>query len=69
MNSLDRVAHSSQSCACIKWKPKQRAICDQLYREAIAPAANEMGVARRTLRDAVIKIRSIFRDAGLEEFL
>lgn len=52
-----------------KLNPKQRAICDQLYREAIAPAAKEMGVARRTLRDAVIKIRSIFRDAGLEEYL
>jgi DNA-directed RNA polymerase specialized sigma24 family protein len=52
-----------------KLNPKQRAICDQLLREALSPAAKEMGVPRSTLRDAVAKIRQIFRDAGLEEYL
>lgn len=48
---------------------KQRAICDQLLREALSPAAKQMGIARSTLRDAVVKIREVFRDAGLEEYL
>lgn len=51
-----------------KLTPKQREICDQLMREAITPAARQMGVPRTTLRDAVAKIREIFRDAGLEEY-
>jgi len=52
-----------------KLTPKQRAICDHLLREALSPAAKEMGVPRSTLRDAVVKIREVFRDAGLEEYL
>ena len=52
-----------------KLTPKQRAICDQLLREALSPAAKAMGVPRSTLRDAVVKIRDVFRDAGLEEYL
>jgi len=48
--------------------PKQREICDQLMREAITPAARQMGVPRSTLRDAVARIREVFRDAGLEEY-
>jgi RNA polymerase sigma-70 factor (ECF subfamily) len=52
-----------------KLSPKQRALCDQLLREALSPASREMGVPRSTLRYAVTKIRQIFRDAGLEEYL
>jgi RNA polymerase sigma-70 factor, ECF subfamily len=52
-----------------KLSPKQRAICDQLLRDLVSPAAKEMGVPRSTLRYAVTKIRQIFRDAGLEEYL
>lgn len=52
-----------------KLTPRQREICDQLMREAITPAARQMGVPRTTLRDAAAKIRDIFRDAGLEEYL
>lgn len=51
-----------------KLNSRQRAICDQLLREALSPAAKQMGVPRSTLRDAVAKIREIFRDAGLEEY-
>jgi RNA polymerase sigma factor (sigma-70 family) len=47
---------------------RQHAICDQLLREALSPAAKQMGVPRSTLRDAVAKIREVFRDAGLEEY-
>lgn len=57
------------SIAFSKLTPTQRAICDQLLREALSPAAKEMGVPRSTLRYAVAKIRQIFRDAGLEEYL
>lgn len=49
--------------------PRQREICDQLMREAITPAARQMGVPRSTLRDAVARIREVFRDAGLEAYL
>lgn len=52
-----------------KLTPKQRAVCDQLLRDVVSPAAKEMGVPRSTLRYAVTKIRQIFRDAGLEEYL
>ena len=52
-----------------KLNPKQRAVCDQLLRDVVSPAAKEMGVPRSTLRYAVTKIRQIFRDAGLEEYL
>lgn len=52
-----------------KLTPKQRAVCDQLLRDVVSPAAKEMGVPRSTLRYAVTKIRHIFRDAGLEEYL
>lgn len=57
------------SIAFSKLNPKQRAICDQLLRDLVSPAAKEMGVPRSTLRYAVTKIRQIFRDAGLEEYL
>jgi hypothetical protein len=52
-----------------KLSPRQRAICDELLREALSPAAKELGVPRSTLRDAVAKIREVFRDAGLEDYL
>lgn len=55
--------------ALSKLNPRQRAICDQLLREAITPAAKQMGVPRTTLRDAAARIREIFRDAGLEDYL
>jgi RNA polymerase sigma-70 factor (ECF subfamily) len=57
------------SIAFSKLTPKQRAVCDQLLRDLVSPAAKEMGVPRSTLRYAVTKIRQIFRDAGLEEYL
>lgn len=57
------------SIAFSKLNPKQRAICDQLLRDLVSPAAKEMGVPRSTLRYAVTKIRQVFRDAGLEEYL
>lgn len=49
--------------------PKQREICDLLLRETVTPAARELGIPRSTLRDAIAKIRVVFRDAGLEEYL
>ena len=52
-----------------KLTPKQREICDLLLRESVTPAAREMGVPRSTLRDAVAKIRQVFRDAGLDAYL
>ncbi|MES1171250.1 MAG: sigma factor, partial [Actinomycetota bacterium] len=52
-----------------KLNQRQRELCDQLLREALTPAAKGMGVPRSTLRYVVIKVREIFRDAGLEEYL
>lgn len=52
-----------------KLTPRQREICDLLLRESVTPAARELGIPRSTLRDAVTKIRAVFRDAGLEEYL
>jgi|GEM_PF-1263289 len=49
--------------------PKQREICDILLREAVTPAAREMGVPRSTLRDAIAKINTTFSDAGLDQYL
>ena len=49
--------------------PKQREICDLLLRDAVTPVARELGMPRSTLRDAIVKIREVFHDAGLEEYL
>jgi len=49
--------------------PTQREICDGLLRDAVTPVARELGIPRSTLRDAIVKIREVFRDAGLEEYL
>lgn len=49
--------------------PFQRQLVDLLQRDALAPIAEQMGIPRRTLRDQCARIREIFRDAGLEEYL
>jgi RNA polymerase sigma factor (sigma-70 family) len=49
--------------------PLQRQLMDMLKRDSLAPIAEQMGIPRRTLRDQCARIREIFRDAGLEEYL
>jgi len=49
--------------------PFQRQIVDLLQRDALTPVAEQLGVPRRTLRDQCARIRDVFRDAGLEEYL
>jgi len=49
--------------------PLQRQIVDHLRREPLTPVAGQMGIPRRTLRDQCARIRDVFRDAGLEEYL
>lgn len=49
--------------------PLQRKIADHLRRESLTPAAEQMGIPRRTLRDQRERIRAVFRDAGLEAYL
>jgi DNA-directed RNA polymerase specialized sigma24 family protein len=49
--------------------PLQRQLVDLLQRDALAPIAEQMGIPRRTLRDQCARIREVFRDAGLEEYL
>lgn len=49
--------------------PFQRQLVDLLQRDALAPIAEQMGIPRRTLRDQCARIREVFRDAGLEEYL
>ncbi|HMN39461.1 MAG TPA: sigma factor [Phycisphaerales bacterium] len=55
--------------AFTKLTARQRALCEQMLREALTPAAKELGVPRSTLRYVALKVRQIFRDAGLEEYL
>ncbi len=52
-----------------KLTTEQRARCDELMRQAVTPAARELGMPRSTLRDAIDKIREVFRDEGLEDYL
>jgi RNA polymerase sigma factor (sigma-70 family) len=49
--------------------PFQRQIADLLQRDALTPVAEQLGIPRRTLRDQCARIREVFRDAGLEEYL
>lgn len=49
--------------------PLQVELVDRLQRDSLAPIAEQMGIPRRTLRDQCARIREIFRDAGLEEYL
>ena len=52
-----------------KFTPRQRDICDQLLRESVSPAARELGLPRSTVRDEIARIRVIFEEAGLGEYL
>ena len=49
--------------------PRQRDICDQLLRESVSPAARELGLPRSTVRDEIARIRVVFEEAGLAEYL
>jgi hypothetical protein len=49
--------------------PFQREIVDLLQRDALTPVARQMGIPRSTLRDQCARIRTIFHDAGLEDYL
>jgi RNA polymerase sigma-70 factor (ECF subfamily) len=48
---------------------RQRDICDQLLRESVSPAARELGLPRSTVRDEIARIRVVFEEAGLGEYL
>lgn len=47
----------------------QRELCDQLLWDVLTSAAKDLGLPRSTLRYAALKIRKVFRDAGLEHYL
>lgn len=49
--------------------PRQRDICDQLLRESVSPAARELGLPRSTVRDEIARIRVVFEEAGLGDYL
>ncbi len=46
-----------------------RRLCEILKTGTVSDAAREMGVPRTTLNDHVRKLRSLFEDAGLREYL
>jgi len=46
-----------------------RRLCELLKTGSISEAAREMGVPRTTLNDHVKKLREIFEDAGLRDYL
>ena len=48
---------------------RQLLIVDHLRRNPLAPLAEQLGIPRRSLRDECDRIREIFRDRGLEEYL
>jgi len=49
--------------------PRQRDVCDQLLRESVSPAARELGLPRSTVRDEIARIRVVFEEAGLDQYL
>lgn len=49
--------------------PEQQSLCDELRHDTVSRVAQLMGTPRRTLRDAVSRIRNSVRDRGLEEYL
>jgi len=46
-----------------------RKLCEILKTGTVSDAAREMGIPRTTLNDHVKKLRSLFEDAGLKEYL
>jgi len=50
-------------------RPQDRELCEWLERDALKPVSDETGIPRRTLRDWRQRIRDVFRDAGLDEYL
>jgi len=49
--------------------PLQRRLVDRLKRDAVKPVADALGLPRSTLRCHCRRMRDIFRDAGLEDYL
>jgi len=49
--------------------PRQRAIADGLRQETPAGVSRRLGIPRRTVRDEIGRIRTVFRDRGLETYL
>lgn len=46
-----------------------RDLCERLKDHSVAEAARQLGVPRRTLRDAIGRLRQHFEEAGLRDYL
>lgn len=49
--------------------PMQRRLVNRLMRDAVKPVADALGMPRSTLRGHCRRMRDIFQDAGLEDYL
>lgn len=50
-------------------RPADRELCESLQRDALNFISKNTGVPRRTLRDGLERIKRVFRDAGLDEYI
>ena len=70
LNEMDKEALRQALEPIIDGLPAHmREFCNILMTGSVSAAAREMGIPRTTLQDYVTKIRSIFDDAGLREYL
>ncbi|MBX3316680.1 MAG: sigma-70 family RNA polymerase sigma factor [Phycisphaeraceae bacterium] len=49
--------------------PMQQRLVNRLMRDAVKPVADALGMPRSTLRGHCRRMRDIFKDAGLEDYL
>ena len=49
--------------------PELRQLCQRLQAETVSEIARDLGVPRGTLYDSIKKLRKIFEDAGLKDYL
>jgi len=52
-----------------KLPPKLRDLCERLKHHSITEVAQQLGIPRTTLHDAIGRLRQHFEDAGLRDYL
>lgn len=69
-SGVDEMAFLQDMEAVLSGLPGHlRRLCEILKTGTVSDAAREMGIPRTTLHDHVTKLRSLFEDAGLREYL
>ena len=49
--------------------PKLRELCRRLKTETVAEIARDTGVSRAVIYESITKLRAIFEEAGLRDYL